>query len=61
MAGRPCNPDSDLKRLWRFLLPGTPLPQCGWPAEADAAERDDASPAQTKPAGAEPTAADRNA
>jgi hypothetical protein len=29
MAGRPCNPDSDLKRLWQALLPGTPFPQCG--------------------------------
>jgi hypothetical protein len=36
MMGRPCNPNSDLKRLWQVLLPGTAFPQCGdaegsWP------------------------------
>jgi hypothetical protein len=29
MTGRPCNPNSDLKRLWQVLLPGTAFPQCG--------------------------------
>ncbi len=29
MANRPCKPDNDMKRLWRTLLPGTPLPTCG--------------------------------
>jgi hypothetical protein len=29
MAGRPCNPNGDLKRLWQVLLPGTAFPQCG--------------------------------
>jgi len=35
MSGRPCNPDSDIKRLWQLLLGGTPFPQCGMPEEAD--------------------------
>jgi len=50
MAGRPCNPDSDLKRLWRTLLPGTPFPQCGVPAQANDAERAEAWPADEQPA-----------
>ena len=29
MAGRPCNPGSDLHGLWRLLLPGTAFPACG--------------------------------
>jgi hypothetical protein len=31
MSGRPCNPDSDFKRLWQVLLRGTPFPQCNVP------------------------------
>jgi hypothetical protein len=37
MSGRPCNPDSDFKRLWQVLLPNTPLPQCGTPNEPEIA------------------------
>jgi hypothetical protein len=29
MTNRPCNPDSDLKRLWQMVMPGTPMPSCG--------------------------------
>ena len=29
MAGRPCNPGSDLQGLWRLLLPGSAFPTCG--------------------------------
>jgi hypothetical protein len=34
MVGRPCNPDSDLKGLWRTLL-GTPFPACGIAEDSD--------------------------
>jgi hypothetical protein len=34
MTGRPCNPDSDLKGLWRTLL-GTPFPVCGIAEDSD--------------------------
>ena len=34
MANRPCKPDNDMKRLWRTLLPGMPLPACGVTDEA---------------------------
>jgi hypothetical protein len=61
MMGRPCNPNSDLKRLWQFLLPNTPFPQCGTPAETGAASGDQALLAQKQPAGAEPTDANPNA
>ena len=37
MAGRPCNPGSDLHGLWRRLLPGTAFPACG---VADVSETD---------------------
>ena len=39
MTGRPCRPDSDLKRLWRALL-GTPFPACGIAEDADAVDGD---------------------
>jgi hypothetical protein len=55
MAGRPCNPNSDLKRLWLFLLPDTPFPQCRLSAEADPAGRDEAQLAKELRA-AEPAA-----
>jgi hypothetical protein len=42
MAGRPCRPDADFRRLWRTLLPGTPFPACG---VADGSETE--PPAQT--------------
>jgi len=29
MTGRPCKPGSDLRGLWRLLLPGTAFPACG--------------------------------
>jgi hypothetical protein len=34
MTGRPCNPDSDLKGLWRTLF-GTPFPACGIAEDSD--------------------------
>jgi hypothetical protein len=37
MANRPCRPDTDLQRLWRTLLPGTPVPACGTAKDAAAA------------------------
>jgi hypothetical protein len=61
MTGRPCNPNSDLKRLWQLLLPGTQFPQCGTPAETGTASQAQAPLTQKQPAGAEPTAADRKA
>jgi hypothetical protein len=47
MIGRPCKPDADFERLWRTMMPGTPLPACGMPVAAENAEpetsrRDDA-------------------
>ena len=36
MSGRPCNPGSDLRALWRTLLGNTPMPQCGVPEPQDA-------------------------
>jgi hypothetical protein len=35
MIQRPCHPDTDLKRLWHVLLPGTPLPACGGESQGD--------------------------
>jgi hypothetical protein len=62
MTGRPCNPNSDLKRIWQFLLPGTQFPQCGTPAETSAAGHAEALLVQKQPAGAAaPTDADRKA
>jgi len=31
MADRPCRTDTDLKGIWRLLLPDTPLPSCEAP------------------------------
>jgi hypothetical protein len=31
MVDRPCRTDTDLKGIWRLLLPGTPLPSCETP------------------------------
>jgi hypothetical protein len=61
MVGRPCIPNGDLKRLWQFLLPDAPFPQCGSPEDADATGRTEALLAQKRPAGAKPTAADPKA
>jgi hypothetical protein len=41
MAGRPCRPDADFKRLWRFLLPDTAFPACGSSEQSPAAPDDD--------------------
>jgi hypothetical protein len=63
MAGRPCNPNDDLMRLWQSLLPGTPFPQCGIPAGTGAADNDDApeTPSKKKQAADTKTMApDRN-
>jgi hypothetical protein len=53
MASRPCNADTDLKRIWQQLLPDTPLPACGAPKNADADASEDAPPrndAEARPA-----------
>ena len=36
MTARPCKPDSDMKRLWQLLLPGTAVPACGVTEDAGA-------------------------
>jgi hypothetical protein len=61
MAGRPCNPNSDLKRLWQFLLPGTQFPQCGTPAETGADGPDEAPLTKEQRPGAQQLAAPRKA
>jgi hypothetical protein len=35
MANRPCRADSDLKDIWRLLMPGTPLPACETPENSN--------------------------
>jgi hypothetical protein len=50
MAGRPCNPNSDLKRLWQTLLPGTPFPQCGVPPDLVETESQSAEVVNSAPA-----------
>jgi hypothetical protein len=52
MAGRPCKPDADFERLWRFLLPGTRFPACGVPENAEGG--DTAGLAPDRPDNAEP-------
>jgi len=44
MSGRPCNPGSDLRALWRTLLGNTPIPQCGVPEPQDASRAKDDAP-----------------
>jgi hypothetical protein len=44
MANRPCRADSDLKDIWRLLLPGMPLPACETPKNSDQEERQSAPP-----------------
>jgi len=62
MADRPCNPGSDLKRLWRTLLPGTPFPQCGATDAAGATHHDDDACAAKRTAEMKkPAPIDRNA
>jgi hypothetical protein len=47
MANRPCKPDADMKRLWQTLLPGTPMPACGF--SKDSVESPSDTPAQRTP------------
>jgi hypothetical protein len=54
MVGRPCKPDADFERLWRFLLPGTRFPACGVPENADAAATFSAGLPSDRPDNAEP-------
>jgi hypothetical protein len=49
MAGRPCKPDADFERLWRFLLPGTRFPACGVAEDAEAAASDSGDPPSDRP------------
>jgi hypothetical protein len=53
MAGRPCNPNSDFKRLWQVFLRNAPLPQCEAPSDLESAEDSEAAtvdPTAAKPA-----------
>jgi len=54
MVGRPCKPDADFERLWRFLLPGTRFPTCGTSESADAAASDNGDLLPDRPDKAEP-------
>ena len=47
MATRNCKPDADFVRLWKTLMPGTPMPACGTGQEAAPPEKDTAAPAET--------------
>jgi len=61
MAGRPCKPDADFERLWRFLLPGTRFPACGTSESADAAASDSGGLPSDRPDNAEsPTEKDKS-
>jgi hypothetical protein len=53
MVGRPCKPDADFQRLWRFLLPGTGFPACGASENSDAAASGDAGRPRDRPDNAE--------
>ncbi len=59
MASRPCKPDADFKRLWRFLLPDTAFPACGTAAQSAAALGDNEKVAD-QPADAVPEAKREN-
>ena len=48
MTNRPCNPDSDLKRLWQMLMPGTAMPSCGTTQGNTGGDNDNAT-VQTPP------------
>jgi hypothetical protein len=59
MSGRPCNPGSDFKSLWRAFLGDMPMPQCGALSEAEPAEDPKAAkadPARSDRASARPAA-----
>ncbi|MGH6682599.1 MAG: hypothetical protein ACRECA_01515 [Pseudolabrys sp.] len=47
MIERPCRANTDLKQIWRLLLPDTPFPACGAPEGSDTKERDDAAAARS--------------
>jgi hypothetical protein len=49
MSGRPCNPGSDLRQLWRALLGDMPFPQCGVPEQEKAPEVKGAAPSGKQP------------
>jgi len=53
MATRPCRADADVKRIWQLLLPDTPFPACGAPADAGMAANESAGPVTETPADAE--------
>jgi len=53
MVGRPCKPDADFERLWRFLLPGTRFPACGTSENSDAAASGDTGLPPDRPDNAE--------
>jgi hypothetical protein len=53
VAGRPCKPDADFERLWRFLLPGTRFPACGTSESSDAAASDNVGLPPDRPDNAE--------
>jgi hypothetical protein len=62
MSGRPCNPDSDFKRLWRAFMGDTSMPQCGvkpGPGETDGAEAAGKPVLAAKPAPSAKPASDR--
>jgi hypothetical protein len=44
MANRPCRTDTDLKSIWRLVLPGTPLPSCEAPKNPDNDEKPNEQP-----------------
>jgi hypothetical protein len=46
MASRNCKPDADFVRLWKTLMPGTPMPACGTGKESAPPEKDNAAPAE---------------
>jgi len=47
MTGRPCKPDDDFKRLWKTLMPGTPMPACGVAGDKEATAGEPPEPVQT--------------
>jgi hypothetical protein len=46
MANRPCRTDADLKKIWRLLLPGTPLPACDAPENSAGDAHEDTTPSR---------------
>ena len=59
MSGRPCNPDTDLKRLWQIFLRDTPMPQCAPQEERERAESAGEPSLQEKSASATNPAGER--